>query len=399
VLPPQHVPGTEAVAIFYPQRSGLALSVRTVVDFLFGHLRADATLSRISKLTGPGVRLVQALMATPAAPIAIGSACPIGQGRPPGWRRRIGAATRTMGATHTTSGRTMNTLTADPDLPVAVTRLAASVVGLSTRRHRGSGVLWRAGVVVGSASALWRSSTVALVLPDGEQVQGEVRGVDGGTDLAAVTLSGGSLPVAERTPAAASRVGDFVFAVGREPSGQTQASFGHVGMVGGEWRTWRGGRVETLIRLDGGLYPGLAGAPVADATGQVLGVASSAFSRHHGVVLPVATVDRVLDQLLAHGRVQQGYLGIAAQPARTVLDGVAATGLLVSSLAEDGPAARGGLLVGDVIVKLGGEPATSVDALRDLLQPGACVRVVVVRGGQAQELSLEVAERPSTRCD
>jgi hypothetical protein len=72
VLPPQHVPGTEAVAIFYPQRSGLALSVRTVVDFLFGHLRADATLSRISKLTGPGVRAVQALMATPAAPIAAG---------------------------------------------------------------------------------------------------------------------------------------------------------------------------------------------------------------------------------------------------------------------------------------------------------------------------------------
>jgi S1-C subfamily serine protease len=237
-----------------------------------------------------------------------------------------------MAASHITAGRTMKTLTSHPDLPLAVTRLAASVVGLSTRRYRGSGVLWRAGVVVGSASALWPS-------------------------LAAVTLSGASLPVAERAPVATLRVGDFVFAVSREPSGLTQASFGQVGMVGGERRTWGGGRVETLIRLDGGLYPGLAGAPVADATGQALGVASSTFSRHHGVVLPVATVDRVLDQLLAHGRVQQGYLGIAAQPARTVLDGVAATGLLVSSLAEDGPAARGGLLVGDVIVKLCGSSA------------------------------------------
>src|SRR5205085_10368578 len=143
-----------------------------------------------------------------------------------------------------------------------------------------------------------RSYTVSLVLPDGEQVPGEVRGVDGGTDLAAVTLAGGALPVAERAASAAPRVGDFVFAVGRKPSGLTQASFGHVGAAAGEWRTWRGGRVERLVQLDGGLYPGFDGAPVADASGQVLGLASSAVSRHRGVVLPVATIDRPLDQLL-----------------------------------------------------------------------------------------------------
>ena len=292
----------------------------------------------------------------------------------------------------------MNTFPDPVDLPEAVARLAASAVGLATRRHKSSGVLWRAGVAVGSASTLWRTPTVSVVLPDGEQVPGEVRGVDGRTDLAAVTFASGSLPLAERAMAAAPRVGDFVFAVGREPSGLTQASFGHVGMAGGEWRTWRGGRVERLIRLDGGLYPGLDGAPVADSTGQVLGVASSAFSRHHGVVLPVTTVERVLDQLLAHGRVQQGYLGIAAQPARAMVDGVSVQGLLVSSLAEDGPGARGVLLVGDVIVKLDSEPVSSLDALRDLLQIGARLRVAVVRGGQGQELWLDVAQRPTSRC-
>jgi serine protease Do len=292
----------------------------------------------------------------------------------------------------------MNTLSLQNDVPEAVSRVAASVVGLTTRRHKSAGVLWRPGVLVGSASALWRSGHVAVALPNGEQVQGELRGADAATDLAAVSFDSGSLPVTERASAAQPRVGDFVFAVGREPSGLTQASFGHVGMVGGEWRTWRGGRVEQLIRLDGGLYPGLDGAPVTDASGQVLGVASSAFSRHHGVVLPVATVDRVLDQLLAHGHVQQGYLGIATQPARAVQDGVAVMGLLISSLAEDGPAAKGGLLVGDVIVALGGQPVSSIDGLRDLLQPGARLPVAVVRGGQALELSLDVAERPRSRC-
>jgi S1-C subfamily serine protease len=292
----------------------------------------------------------------------------------------------------------MNTVASPPSLPDAVERLAASVVGVATRRHAGSGVLWRNGVVVASASALWRASAVSLVLPDGEQAQGEVRGVDGGTDLAAVTFASGALPVAERAAAATPRVGDFVFAVGREPSGLTQASFGHVGSVAGEWRTWRGGRVDRLIRLDGGLYPGLDGAPVADASGQVLGIASGALSRHHGVVLPVATVDRVLDQLLAHGRVQQGYIGIAAQPVRATLDGASVEGLLVSSVAEDSPAARAGLQVADVIVKVGGQPVGSLEGLRELLQVGAQVRVLVSRGGQGHELSLEVAQRPGARC-
>jgi len=290
------------------------------------------------------------------------------------------------------------TSSSSPSLPDTVERLAASVVGLASRRHRGSGVLWRPGVLVASASTLWRLSTVSLVLPNGEQAPGEVRGVDGGTDLAAVSFDSGALTVAEHAAGPAPRVGDFVMAVGREPSGLTQASFGHIGSVAGEWRTWRGGRVEQLIRLDGGLYPGLDGAPVASASGQLLGMASSAFSRHHGVVLPVATVDRVLDQLLAHGRVQQGYLGIAAQPVRATLEGAAVDGLLVSSVVDDGPAARAGLRVADVIVQVGGEPVDSLEALRDRLQVGTQVPVRVSRGGQALDLVLDVAQRPASRC-
>ena len=292
----------------------------------------------------------------------------------------------------------MNIPFSPPDLPDSVERLALSVVGLATRRHGSSGVLWRDGVVVGSASALARASGVALVLPDGEQVQGELRGVDGATDLAAVTFASGSLPVAERADGAPARVGDFVFAVGRKPSGLTQASFGHLGAVAGEWRTWRGGRVDRLLQLDGGLYPGFEGAPVADAAGRVLGIASPAFSRHHGVVLPAATIDRVLEQLLAHGHVAQGYLGIAAQPVRATLDGAEVDGLLVSSVAADGPAAQAGLRVADVIVKVGSTPVADLQALRDALQVGARVSVLVSRGGQAHELALEVAQRPASRC-
>lgn len=289
-------------------------------------------------------------------------------------------------------------------LPDAVERLAASVVGIALRRGAASGVVWRPGVVVTAASALWRASRLHLVLPGGEQVSGELRGVDASTDLAAVTFESAEVPAAARAAdgaaAAAPRVGDFVFAVGREASGRVQASFGHVGAAGGEWRTWRGGRVDRLIRLDGGLYPGLAGAPVADASGRMLGVASPALSRLHGVVLPVATVERVLGSLLAHGHVPRGYLGIAAQPVRVSLEGVGSDGLLVSSVADGSPAAAAGLLVGDVIVDAGGQPVASIEALREVLteQVGARLRLKLARGGQPLELVLEVAERARHGC-
>jgi S1-C subfamily serine protease len=130
----------------------------------------------------------------------------------------------------------------------------------------------------------------------------------------------------------------------------------------------------------------------------VLGVASASLSRHHGIVLPPETVDRVLDQLLAHGRVQQGFLGIAAQPVRAAMGDSAVDGLLVSSVAEDGPAARGGVLVGDVIVQVAGRSIASLDDLRAALPVGVRIPLQVSRGGQPLTLAVDVAERPQSRC-
>ena len=285
----------------------------------------------------------------------------------------------------------MNDLPTSPSLPDAVQQLAASVVGLSHRGRRSSAVLWRDGVAVGSASALWGAGEVSVVRP------GEVRGIDGATDLAAIAFDAAGLPVAARAVDAAPRVGEFVCAVGRDPSGLTHASFGHVGAAAGAWQTWRGGRIDRLIRLDGALYPGLNGAPVADASARVLGIASNAFSRHHAVVVPVATVERVLDALLTHGRVAQGHLGIAVQPVRAVLDGAATDGVLVSSVAPEGPAAQAGVLVGDVIVGAGGASVASLNDLRAVLQVGAQIDVQVSRAGRAVTLSVAVTDRPASR--
>ena len=183
----------------------------------------------------------------------------------------------------------------------AVERVAASTCALRTRRMGTSTAFaWRSGLLVASAAAVGHASRVQLVLPDGEAVAGAVRGTDAGTDLAVITVDGDGAPVAERRLDPPVRTGDFVFAVGRDAAGLVHASFGHVGASGPAWRSWRGGQLDRLVRLDGGLYPGLMGAPVADPQGQVIGLASAALARHHGIVVPAATIDRIVDVLLAH---------------------------------------------------------------------------------------------------
>jgi len=291
----------------------------------------------------------------------------------------------------------------------AVERVAASVCALRTRRMGTSTAFaWRSGLLVASAAAVGHAPRVQIVLPGGEAVAGTVRGVDAGTDLAVVTLDGDGPAVAERRLDPVPRTGDFVFAVGRDAAGLVHASFGHVGASGGAWRSWRGGQLDRLVRLDGGLYPGLMGAAVADPHGQVIGLASAMLSRHHGVVVPAATIDRVVDVLLAHGRVQRGHLGVAAQAVplsaamRAAAEVDAEAGLLIAGVGEDSPAARAGLMLGDVLVAVGGRPVPTLEALRDLLgadQIGARLRLVVLRGGARSELTVEVGEqRWEPRC-
>ncbi|AMO22463.1 trypsin-like peptidase domain-containing protein [Ramlibacter solisilvae] len=293
------------------------------------------------------------------------------------------------------------------ELADAVERVAPSVLGVRVRRFGTSSALcWRPGVLVTTACTVGHADRVQLIGSGGEALMGTVRGVDPGTDMAVVAAEG-NWPSAERRLDSAARVGDFVFALGRDASGMAHASFGRVGAVAGAWRSWRGGHLDRYIRLDGGLYPGLMGAPVCDEQGQVLGIASAVLARHHGMVVPAATVDRVADALLSHGRVRHGHLGIAAQPVqlsaamRAAVDVSSDTGLLVSGIGEESAAARGGLQVGDIIVAVGGRPVPSVEALRDLLggeQIGARLRLLVLRVGVPQELSVEVGERRGHRC-
>ncbi len=282
---------------------------------------------------------------------------------------------------------------------------AATVAVLGRRGAIASGCVWRPGLVA-TAAHVFRRTPAALTLVDasGKHLAATLVGIDSSTDLALFRLAdenaNSALPSAQAAPV---RAGHFAIAVGRSGEGDTVASAGFVNRVGGSWQTWLGGTIDQLIRLDGGVYEGLSGAPVADAGGAVMGIATAALSRSYGIVVPAATVSRVVDALLAHGRVARPWLGIGAQSVPLPESGGGAggekEGLLVTSLAAGGPAERAGLLIGDIIVRAAEGAAANLRELRQALAAhvGQKVALAVLRGGAPLDLQTSVGEWPGER--
>lgn len=291
-----------------------------------------------------------------------------------------------------------------------VEQAGASVAAVQTGRHEfAAAVLWGPGCLVTVAHPLRRTQGIPVVLPDHRRVSADLAGHDGATDLAVLRLPDdtAALPPIAVGDAGGVRAGHWVIAVARSLEGDLLASQGIVARASGAWRTWRGGQLDRLMRLDGGLYGGYSGAPVLDARGQAIGIATSALSRSAGIVIPASTVRRVADELLAKGRIARGYLGVGIQPVTLPGDVARAeqledpAALLVTSVASDSPAAAAGVLIGDVLLEVAGQRTRDVDDVGAALysdRVGQRVAAVVLRGGRRQELALTVGERPRTHC-
>jgi serine protease Do len=287
-----------------------------------------------------------------------------------------------------------------------VEAVGASTVAVRGRgRHAlGCGLVWRPGILVTAAHVFGRAPATASVIA-AQQAAADLAlvGTDSPTDLAVFRLPDEALPAVRISNSAGARAGQLAILVGRSQGADVTASVSVIHRVSGPWQTWLGGHIDRLIRLDTGLHDGMSGAPVADAAGQVFGMATSALSRNDGIVVPESTISRVVDELLARGHVARAFLGISAQPV-SVADVPAAAsgsreggaGLLITSMLSGGPAAQAGLLVGDIVVDVGEHRAASVPELRDALAGniGKSVRVSLIRGGTPAEVDVTVGQWP-----
>jgi len=303
-----------------------------------------------------------------------------------------------------TDSRTSLAMLSD-QLADAAATAAQSIVAVHARpRLPSSGTHWQDGVVVTTDGTVRRESDLTVTLPDGRKLPATLAGRDRRTDLAVLRVAPGSLPTARLGDPASPKPGHLVLALARLGQGGHRVSFGAVSAVGGRWRCWKGGEIDRLLQSNLTLYPGFGGGPLVDASGYIHGINSGGLSRTFATTIPVETVNRTVRLLLERGYVARGWLGAAMQPVRfnpaaqRKLELESDSGLVILSVEPDGPAASAGLLVGDVIVKLGGRPIEDVEDLVDALSRtdvvGQTLDLDLIRGGELTKAQVLIGERP-----
>lgn len=267
------------------------------------------------------------------------------------------------------------------------------------RRLSATGIVWsEEGVIVTANHVLRRDNKLRVGLADGPMIDAELIGRDSSTDLAALRITSTGLETPNWGKPSDLQIGHIVLALGR-PGKSVQATLGIISALGGTWRTPSGGQVENYLQTDVVMYPGFSGGPLLSVDGSVLGLNTSAI-RGVSVALPTPTVKRVVESLLAHGRVRRGYLGVGLQPVQlpaTLSEELGQeTGLLVVSVEPDSPADEAGITLGDTILKLGDDAIRQMDDLLAALghdQVGAESMLQLLRGGERVERSVKIGER------
>jgi S1-C subfamily serine protease len=279
------------------------------------------------------------------------------------------------------------------ELAAAVKHAEAHVVAIHARpRFSSSGVVWQPGVIVTAEHTIRQEEEITVTLPDGNTVSATLAGADPGTDIAVLRIDSATAAPLPRT--AAPDPGTLALGIGRSQDSGVNASLGIISARGPEWRTWRGGQLDHYLRLDVNVFPTSDGGAVINTAGELIGIATTALSRIAAVAIPAVTVERVAGQILTSGRVARGYLGVGLQPVELPDHH---KGLIILSLEPAGPAAKAGVLIGDIFVALDDRPVAESEDLQTALEghkPGSTVEVAILRGGGSQKVKITVGERP-----
>ena len=280
---------------------------------------------------------------------------------------------------------------------------APSVVRVDAgRRWPSSGVVWTSdGTIVAASHAIEDEEEIGVVLADGTTLEAELAGRDEGIDLAVLKVPATGLARAAWAGLEATKVGHLVLGVSR-PGQTARASLGIVSALGdGSWRAPAGGKLERFVQTDIALQPGFSGSLLVDALGHALGLNTSGILRDTAVAISTETLARTVEEVLAHGRVRRGFLGVGAQPVRlpASLAKVAGqeTALLLVSIAPESPAEKAGLLLGDVLLSFAGAGVRTSEDLLVALEDkvGVETKARFLRGGEPRELAVTIGSRPA----
>jgi S1-C subfamily serine protease len=276
----------------------------------------------------------------------------------------------------------------------AASRTVVAVHGRG--RIPSSGIIWEPGLVVTAEETIERDTDLAVTLPDGRRVEATLAGRDASTDIAVLRF-GAEAPVAAPTIASDLRPGHLAVAVGRS-QGDVIAALGIVSLAGGAWHSSHGGKIDAKLRFDMRLALTAEGGALVTAEGELIGMAVHG-PRRRVLAIPAATISRVVATIKDKGHVARGYLGVSLQsvplPAR---DGEQRRrAAMVVTIDPAGPAHAAGLLQGDILVAMDGEPVAGVRGIYQRLGPdsvGRMISVELVRAGAPTTAQVTIAARP-----
>ena len=271
----------------------------------------------------------------------------------------------------------------------------------------GSGfIVSKDGYILTNAHVVEGASEVNVKLADKREFAAKVIGVDKRTDVAVVKIDAKDLPAVRIGDPGKVRVGEWVAAIGA-PFGLDNTVT--AGIVSAKSRNLPSDTLVPFLQTDVAVNPGNSGGPLFNMAGEVIGINSQIYSRTGGYMglsfaIPIDVAMQVRDQLVAHGKVTRGRIGVGVQavtrPLAESFGLKTADGALVSNVEPNGPAAKSGMRTGDVILSWNGKPVESSSTLPYLVagtKPGENVDVEVWRDGKRQTLKVTVAEMPAER--
>jgi S1-C subfamily serine protease len=271
-------------------------------------------------------------------------------------------------------------------------------IRLAHKRHI-SGIAWRPHIVVTTEQSLPRRDEFEVVAAGGAVVTAKAIGRDSATNIALLQI-----PAATSSPSVGRNetpVGSVAIAIGADGMGGASARMGIVNIAGPEWHSSLGGQIDRRIVLDLSLARREEGGPVFDAADGCIGM-STFGPRRQVLAIPTATIERIVPLLLKHGHVPRGWLGVAlhavAVPDALVATANQSSGLMVMSIVKDGPAARAGILTGDIILSVDGTPTHQVRKIAGHFGSESIGRnadLRLVRGGTLMNVSTPISERPA----
>src|SRR3989440_352883 len=261
------------------------------------------------------------------------------------------------------------------------------------------------GFVLTNSHAVHGATRIDATLATRQRPRAELVGDDPDSDLAVIRVNPVSLAVAEFGDSSALRVGQLVIAIGNPLGFQSTVTAGVVSALGRSFRSVTGRLIDDVIQTDAALNPGNSGGPLVDSGGRVIGVNTAEILPAQGICFAVGinTAKFVTGQLIRHGKIRRGKIGVAGQDgslARLVVRAhglEAESGVLVTGVDADSPAARAGVRPEDIIVGLDGKPVTGIDDLHRLLASdriGTATTIVLLR--QAEKLELPITPAEST---